>query len=137
MDPTSSWLLPRSTAIGWLNEEDTISSKHLWWGPFTSTFCEHCCDHDARDCFHAHQYCNVALTGAVSSRGNTVRGKTTAATVMKPSLSLRYHSVDARENSAEYRDRSHGKCESFKFFSQFWPLWNTRVVVVSILKVYL
>ena len=25
MDPTSSWLLPRSTAIGWLNEEDTIS----------------------------------------------------------------------------------------------------------------
>ena len=42
MDPTSSWLLPRSTAIGWLNEEDTMSSKHLWWGPFTSTFCEHC-----------------------------------------------------------------------------------------------
>ena len=41
MDPTSSWLLPRSTAIGWLNEEDTMSSKHLWWGPFTSTFCEH------------------------------------------------------------------------------------------------
>ena len=24
-----------------LNEEDTMSSKHLWWGPFTSTFCEH------------------------------------------------------------------------------------------------
>ena len=42
MDPTSSWLLPRSTAIGCLNEEDTMSSKHLWWGPFTSTFCEHC-----------------------------------------------------------------------------------------------
>ena len=41
MDHTSSWLLPRSTAIGWLNEEDTMSSKHLWWGPFTSTFCEH------------------------------------------------------------------------------------------------
>ena len=41
MDPISSWLLPRSTAIGWLNEEDTMSSKHLWWGPFTSTFCEH------------------------------------------------------------------------------------------------
>ena len=41
MDPTSSWLLPRFTAIGWLNEEDTMSSKHLWWGPFTSTFCEH------------------------------------------------------------------------------------------------
>ena len=19
-----------------------MSSKHLWWGPFTSTFCEHC-----------------------------------------------------------------------------------------------
>ena len=41
MDATSSWLLPRSTAIGWLNEEDTMSSKHLWWGPFTSTFWEH------------------------------------------------------------------------------------------------
>ena len=38
----SPWLLPRSTAIGWLNEEDTMSSQHLWWGPFTSTFCEHC-----------------------------------------------------------------------------------------------
>ena len=45
MDPTSSWLLPRSTAIGWLNEEDTMSSKHLWWGPFTSTFCEHWAQH--------------------------------------------------------------------------------------------
>ena len=42
MDPISSWLLPRSTAIGWLNEEDTISSNHLWWWPFTSTFCERC-----------------------------------------------------------------------------------------------
>ena len=41
MDPTSSWLLPRSTTIGGWNEEDTMSSKHLWWGPFTSTFCEH------------------------------------------------------------------------------------------------
>ena len=41
MDPTSSWLLPHSTAIGWLNEEDTMSLKHLWWGPFTSTFCKH------------------------------------------------------------------------------------------------
>ena len=29
IDPTSSWLLPRSTAIGWLNEEDTMSSRHL------------------------------------------------------------------------------------------------------------
>ena len=45
MDPTSSLLLPRSTAIGLLNEEDTMSSKHLWWGPFTSTFCEHCFEH--------------------------------------------------------------------------------------------
>ena len=43
MDATSSWLPPRSTAIGWLNEEDTMSSKHLWWGPFTSTFYGHCC----------------------------------------------------------------------------------------------
>ena len=30
IDPTSSWLLPRSTAIGWLNEEDTMRSRHLW-----------------------------------------------------------------------------------------------------------
>ena len=42
MDHTRSWLIPRSTAIGWLNEEDTMSSKHLCWGPFTSTFCEYC-----------------------------------------------------------------------------------------------
>ena len=51
MDPTSTWLLPRSTAIGWLNEEDTMSSKHLWWGPFTSTFCEHCIYNPEEDPF--------------------------------------------------------------------------------------
>ena len=39
--PTSSWLLPRSTAIGWLNEEDPISSRHLWWGPPALTFWDH------------------------------------------------------------------------------------------------
>ena len=42
IDPTSSWLLPRSTAIGWLNEEDTMSSWHLWWGPPAPTFWDHC-----------------------------------------------------------------------------------------------
>ena len=42
IDPTSSWLLPHSTAIGWLNEEDTISSWHLWWGPPALTFWCHC-----------------------------------------------------------------------------------------------
>ena len=40
--PNSSWLLPRSTAIGLLNEEDTKSSRHLWWGPPAPTFWEHC-----------------------------------------------------------------------------------------------
>ena len=40
--PTSSWLLPRSTAIGWLNKEDTMSSRHLWWGPPALTFWDHC-----------------------------------------------------------------------------------------------
>ena len=40
-DPTSSWLLPRSTAIGWLNEEDTMSSRHLWWGPPAPMFWYH------------------------------------------------------------------------------------------------
>ena len=46
IDPTSSWLLPRSTAIGWLNEEDRMSSRHLWWGPPAPTFWDHClgCD---------------------------------------------------------------------------------------------
>ena len=33
MYATSSWLLPRSPAIGWLNEEDAMSSIHLWWRP--------------------------------------------------------------------------------------------------------
>ena len=42
--PTSSWLLSRSTAISWLNEEDTISSWHLWWGPPAPTFWDHCYD---------------------------------------------------------------------------------------------
>ena len=42
IDPTSSWLLLRSTAIGWLNEEDTMSSRHLWWGPPAPTFWDHC-----------------------------------------------------------------------------------------------
>ena len=42
IDPTSSWLLPHSTAIGWLNEEDTMSSRHLWWGPPAPTFWDHC-----------------------------------------------------------------------------------------------
>ena len=41
IDPTSSWLLPRSTAIGWLSEEDTMSSWHLWWGPPAPTFWDH------------------------------------------------------------------------------------------------
>ena len=41
IDPTSSWLLPRSTAIGWLSEEDTMSSRHLWWGPPAPTFWDH------------------------------------------------------------------------------------------------
>ena len=42
IDPTSSWLLPRSTAIAWLNEEDTMSSWHLWWGLPAPTFWDHC-----------------------------------------------------------------------------------------------
>ena len=42
IDPTSSWLLPRSTTIGWLNGEDTMSSRHLWWGPPAHTFWDHC-----------------------------------------------------------------------------------------------
>ena len=41
IDPTSSWLLLRSTAIGWLNKEDTMSSRHLWWGPPAPTFWDH------------------------------------------------------------------------------------------------
>ena len=28
IDSTSSWLLSRSTAIGWLSEEDTMSFRH-------------------------------------------------------------------------------------------------------------
>ena len=44
IDPTSSWLLPRSTAIGWLNEEDRMSSWHLWWGPPAPTFWDHWLD---------------------------------------------------------------------------------------------
>ena len=39
MDPTSSCLLPLSTAIGWLNEEDAMSSRHLWWRPPASFIC--------------------------------------------------------------------------------------------------
>ena len=39
--PNSSWLLPRSTAIDLLNEEDTLSSRHLWWGPPAPTFWVH------------------------------------------------------------------------------------------------
>ena len=35
-------VLSGSTAIGWLHQEYTMSSKHLWGGPFTSTFCENC-----------------------------------------------------------------------------------------------
>ena len=46
IDPTSSWLLPRSTAIGWLNEEDRMSSWHLWWGPPAPTFWDHCQQYD-------------------------------------------------------------------------------------------
>ena len=42
-DPTRSWLLPLSTAIGWLNEEDTMSSRHLWWGPPAPMFWDHWC----------------------------------------------------------------------------------------------
>ena len=42
MDPTSSWLLPRSTAIGWLNKEVALSSRHLWWGPPAPTLWDHC-----------------------------------------------------------------------------------------------
>ena len=42
IDPTSSWLLSRSTTIGWLNEEDTMSLRHLWWGPPAPTFWDHC-----------------------------------------------------------------------------------------------
>ena len=30
IDPTSSWLFPRSTAIGGLNKDDTMNSWHLW-----------------------------------------------------------------------------------------------------------
>ena len=41
MDPTSSWLLPRSAAIGWMNEKDAMSSRHLWWGPPAPTFWDH------------------------------------------------------------------------------------------------
>ena len=41
IDPTISWLLPRSTAIGWLSEEDTMSLRHLWWGPPAPTFWDH------------------------------------------------------------------------------------------------
>ena len=36
------WEIESWNPLGWLNEEDTMSSKHLWWGPFTSTFCKHC-----------------------------------------------------------------------------------------------
>ena len=43
IDPTRSWFLPRSTAIGWLNEEDTMSSRHLWWGPPAPTFWDQVC----------------------------------------------------------------------------------------------
>ena len=39
--PNSSWLLPRSTDIGLLNEEDTMSSRHLWWGLPAPTFWDH------------------------------------------------------------------------------------------------
>ena len=42
MVSTSSRLLPRSTAIGWLNKENTMSSRHLWWGPSAPTFWDHC-----------------------------------------------------------------------------------------------
>ena len=45
IDPTSSWLLPRSTAIGWLNEEGKMSSRHLWWGLPAPTFWDHCKHH--------------------------------------------------------------------------------------------
>ena len=41
IDPTSSWLLSRSTVIRWLNKEDTMSSRHLWWGPPAPTFWDH------------------------------------------------------------------------------------------------
>ena len=41
IDPTISWLLPRSTAIGWLKEEDAMCSRHLWWGPPAPTFWNH------------------------------------------------------------------------------------------------
>ena len=48
IDPTSSWLLPRSTAVGWLNEEETMSSRHLWWGPPAPTFWNHWCSATCR-----------------------------------------------------------------------------------------
>ena len=54
IDPTSSWLLPRSTAIGWLSEEDTMSSWHLWWGPPAPTFWDHWPAVSA--CIHALYY---------------------------------------------------------------------------------
>ena len=73
--PTSSWLLPRSTAIGWLNEEDTMSSRHLWWGPPAPTFWDHWSVHQCAQIWYqrSHNYRGTSCPWEASRESGGVR----------------------------------------------------------------